>query len=219
MTIKKKLFAIGAFLGLLAIVAVFAVLQVGKGARFHVYNLRHTTLNSELDAELIKARNGNINTANLKSLVPGIREQPIACLREVNFMDKAMMRIIDTYPIISICELDLKQGTKALEYIENYKQGKMDAAGLITALEQKSDEYRANGKAFEAPVIKTVSFISITMTVLIIIVALVAVVNVFFLARSILRPLNLVRNRITDIAAGEGDLRLRVGLDTPDELG
>ncbi len=58
------------------------------------------------------------------------------------------------------------------------------------------------------------SIIGITLVVLV-----TGVVLTLFIARSILKPLHLITERVEGVARGEGDLTLRIGLKSSDELG
>ncbi|MCR9144878.1 MAG: methyl-accepting chemotaxis protein [bacterium] len=218
MTIRQKNRIVVGLIILLAATAVFGLLQVAKGARFHQYNFLHLKYNNQLDVALNRYRAGQGSLDAVEETVHLIREQPVACLEEVTFLDKIVLRAIDTYHVVSLCESDIESGDEALRQIAAYRKGAIDGNDLSLALIKARREFDNNSEHFEAPVVKTVNAIIILMIGATVLVTILIVVLSLLINRGTLRSLDGAVRRMRDITAGEGDLTLRIPIDTKDEI-
>lgn len=218
MTIRRKNQIILALIVLLAGTAIFGLLQVAKGARFHQYNFLHLKYNAELDQSLAAYRSGSGSIDSVAEAVRLVREQPIACLREVTMLDRLVLHAIDTYHVVSLCVDDERSGDEALNQIEAYKKGQIDQEALLVALAKARTDFVRNSEQFEAPVEKTVNviiglMIGTTALVTILIFTFSSLIN-----RGTLQSLNKAVQRMNDITEGDGDLTLRIPIDSKDEI-
>lgn len=218
MTIRNKNFIVLGLIALLAATAIFGLLQVAKGARFHQYNFLHLKYNAQLEVDLQKYTSGQGSIKAVENSIRLIRQQPIDCLAEVTFLDEIVLHAIDTYHVVSICVDDIRTGDQALANIKAYGENQIDQEALIVALDQAMDEFESNSAKFEEPVAKTVNAIIALMIGMTIFVTIIILVMSMLINRGTLRSLKVAVSRMRDITDGDGDLTLRIPIDSRDEI-
>lgn len=112
-----------------------------------------------------------------------------------------------------------EKGASTIEARESFDPVRERVKTVFERTESKVYEYEKaaeeRGKISDGKVDVVVnSVIGICLTIL-----AIGVILTLFIARSILKPLQLITERVEDVAKGDGDLRLRVGLTSTDELG
>lgn len=90
---------------------------------------------------------------------------------------------------------------------------------VIERSEAKVFEYEAKAAEVAKNQEKRVGVVVNSIVGIAVLVLVTAVILTLFIARSILKPLYLITDRVEDVARGKGDLTLRVGLNSTDELG
>jgi signal transduction histidine kinase len=172
-------------------ITLWAVFQISKGVTFHQLNLLHLKYNYEFSELVMDTQQGKpVNANALIEAIQRIRQQPIDCLAEVNFVDKFMMRHIGTAFALDICERDLDTANSAITTVHNYMEGIYTQAQLAERLSMFSEAFVDNSSQFEVPITNTVDFIVRTMIPLVIIISFFNILFIVYLARSIIGSIN-----------------------------
>ncbi len=213
MSIQRVLSVIVALTVLLVLINAYALSQVSKGAYFHYLNVSHATeawsLQTKLDAfpsdTPPDARAAQTILANVQAVI----DQPEACLRTINFMDRIVMGLIGTDGIVAICEHDINAGAPAIAALESYIAGNGEWSDTARALATAQEAFHANSIAFLEPVEQTVDFIIAAMTAFAILVGLAVIVSVVLLSRRhIVLPLRAIVTAMKRLAEGDDEREL-----------
>jgi signal transduction histidine kinase len=129
----------------------------------------------------------------LRIAVKNVRQQPMECLDTVDFVNGFIMRQIDTFHAVEICEKDINDANFALSVIDNYAQSSIDRERFIADLKDVSQRFNQNSADFEKPVADTVSFVMRTMVPFVICISLF---NIFFITYMSKTISSSIRNTI-----------------------
>jgi signal transduction histidine kinase len=185
-------------------ITIWAAFQISKGATFHQLNSLHLKYNTQFLDELVLLEQGNTpNIESLKSTIYLVRQQPIDCLKQVGWIDKKVMRFIETEYALGLCEKDIADADRALAAVDEFTSGNLSKAELISSLRLTSDEFVENSSAFEAPVTKTVEFILKTMIPMIIIISLFNISFITYLSRTIAGSIKQTINMLSNETGSE----------------
>ena len=90
-------------------ITVYSAFEIAKGAKFHQLNFLHLKYTHQLTKSVKKIENDlpiDINTIESDILL--IRQQPIDCIEEINPLNYAVMKFINTEKTLTICEKDIE---------------------------------------------------------------------------------------------------------------
>ncbi|MEP4890603.1 MAG: EAL domain-containing protein [Aliiglaciecola sp.] len=153
---------------------VWSFFKVDKSSHFHQLNIRHFKHTLELNALItipkpIESGHNLYSIDDVREVIMKIREQPKSCLNMVGFFERFFMEAINTDAIISLCKKDLAIANEALRLIAQYENQEITLQELQNELVSALSQFKQNSILFEAPVQKTVEFVT-HITILIIIV-------------------------------------------------
>ncbi|MEM9101692.1 MAG: HAMP domain-containing sensor histidine kinase [Pseudomonadota bacterium] len=186
MRIGQKLLVIVVLTIIEVSITVWAAFQISKGATFHQLNFLHLKYNNQFMSQVVALENGiETNFELLVSTVNKIRQQPIDCLKQVGWLDKFIMQLIDTDHALDLCQKDIQDADEALLVLEKYKNNEINKQELIQSLRHLSQVFIHNSTAFEGPVTFTVEFILRTMIPMIIVISILNISFITYLSRTI----------------------------------
>ncbi len=220
MKIKTKFYLLIAIMSLSVIFSIYGVLQVSKGARFHSYNALHLKYSADFSDELnrFKSAEGDKEFVDdLLTVISFIKDQPEACLLEINLIDELIMRLIGTN-ITSLCEKDIEKCDDALMSVNKYKKKEISKEELVSKLLKAKKDFRYNSDQLMEPVNKTVHFIIVSMVSIIITLSLITLGLTIYISFSVLNRIKRVIDSLNDILKGESDLS-HIEESSKDELG
>lgn len=204
MTISQKLSFIILFTILEVSITIWAAFQISKGADFHQLNSLHLKFGIQFSREITSIKSGKeVSVEKLVETIEHIREQPIACLEQVNFIDEIVMKNINTFYALDICRKDIKDADTVLTVISEYAEKKTSKKKLIESLDDAFNEFDKNSASFEAPITKTVDFILQTMIPIVVFISLFNICLISYLSRSITGS---IRSIIKLLSNGESSL-------------
>lgn len=199
MTISRRLMIITLLTVLEVSMTIWAVFEISKGARFHQLNFLHLESNLAMQDAVDKLTlSGQIDTANLKSLIKGVRQHPVECIEQINFVNRLFMRMIGTDKAIAICHKDIADANHALAAVELFDGGGSTAELLIAELRNTSLEFSANSDAFEKPITQTVSALVQTLIPLVVLLSVFNIVTILYLSRKIHHSIRDVIDLLSD---------------------
>lgn len=202
--ISLKLTFIVIFTVLEVSITIWGAIQIAKGARFHQLNSLHLKYNDKFTQEIIFFRvTADEDTERLKRAVLLVREQPISCLNEINFLDQILMNAIGTSHALELCYKDLEDTNKVLLEIERFNRKEITKPQLFKSLDDARDNFVENSTQFEAPITKTVSFIINTMIPFILLVSICNIIFIFYISRDISNSINRVAAAFKSLATEE----------------
>ena len=186
MKISQKLSLIVVLTALEISLTIWAAFQISKGATFHQLNSLHLKYNGEL-GEILRTlpADGEVPVGRIRETLVHIRDQPEACLREVNAMDEFVMQRIGTHYALGLCQKDIGDANRALNALRRYESGASPRRWLVSELVHALGEFRENSTRFERPITKTVSFTLTTMIPLVLAISLFNIVFITLLSRAI----------------------------------
>lgn len=191
MRISKKLSVIVIMTLAEVTITLWAAFQITKGATLHQLNSLHLKYNYIFAEQVIDIQQGaDIDPTKLISILKDIRQQPIDCLAQVNFLDEFIMRQIGTHYALRLCESDAALANDTLTVVDDYIDGLYSKDQLIDMLSKSSYQFTENSSLFETPITKTVNFIISTMIPLVVVISLFNIVFIIYLARSIIGSIN-----------------------------
>ncbi len=151
--------------GLLGIIGAF---QIAKGARLNELNFLHEKFNHLFFENVLKFKNDTINdTQILKHDLVLIRQQPEACLDEINAFDEVILNWIGTAEALQICMDDIDVASYTIDQIEMFERGKLDRDMLVSTLETSVTSFRDNSSLFE-PYVQETGVIVLTVSIFVI---------------------------------------------------
>ena len=109
MNISRKLMLIVILTAAEVSITVYSAFEIAKGAKFHQLNFLHLKYTHQLTKSVKKIENDlpiDINTIESDILL--IRQQPIDCIEEINPLNYAVMKFINTEKTLTICEKDIE---------------------------------------------------------------------------------------------------------------
>ncbi|MEM5546553.1 HAMP domain-containing sensor histidine kinase [Pseudoalteromonas fuliginea] len=186
MNITKKLMLIVILTTAEVSITVFSAFEIAKGAKFHQLNFLHLKYINQLTKTVKKIKNDtpvDINTIEFDILA--IKQQPIDCLDEVNYLNRVIMKVIKTDQALTICENDIEIADKALLSVTQYKKGELSRDDFLLNLNVALDGFNQHSEMFEEPIRKTVSFILSTLIPLVLIISLFNIILISYLSRTI----------------------------------
>ncbi|WP_085904922.1 hypothetical protein [Kiloniella majae] len=184
--------------GLLSILGVY---EIQLGAQMHKLNYQHQKyIDSVSDAiEKFETKSTNLDTVREQILL--VRNQPIECLAMVGWMERAVLSILGTSDIITICEEDIVTGNNLLNQIDRYNNNQIDKPSLIKTLNSGLDNFTDHGTKFQPIVDKTVSSVFIIVISVVIAKAILIPLFGLILSSSVSRDYDLLdktKNRLVD---------------------
>lgn len=219
MSISKRLMVIVLLTLVEVSITVWAAIQISKGATFHQLNSLHLKYNVQFLDQVVALGADPLPEATpeqlstLERTILDIRQQPVDCLAEAGWIDRQLMRAIDTDQALELCRKDIKDADQALRTLDAYRAGKLWKAELVGNLRTSADHFAANSAAFEGPVTETVDFIFRTMIPMIIVISAFNISFITYLSRTISQSIreatNLLRKDTSEQTFAE-QLRLDV---------
>ncbi|MEM9067261.1 MAG: HAMP domain-containing sensor histidine kinase [Myxococcota bacterium] len=200
MQISHKLFVIVALTIVEISITVWSAFELSKGATFHQLNTLHLKYNIAFAERVAQAeRSREVRVEELRRAVHKVRDQPIACLEQVNSIDMFIMRQIGTDIAVDICARDAEEADRALADLDRYLAGSLSRDELIVRLRRASEAFGQNSDEFEGPITETVSFLLRTLIPIILGVSLFNIFFITYLSRtisgSIQRLIELLKRR------------------------
>lgn len=186
MNISKKLSIIVTLTIIEISFTIWAAFQISKGATFHQLNSLHLKFNAVFSEQVVAIQRGDrMEPEVIRSTIEDIREQPIQCLKQVNILDKMIMKQIGTDYALDLCEKDIADADKALQLLTDYVSGTLDRDLLLEGLVAAAAAFNDNSTKFEAPITRTVSFIFQTMIPMVIFISLFNILFITYLSKTI----------------------------------
>ena len=186
MTISNKLMLIVILTIFEISLTLWSVLEISKGATYHQLNSLHLKYSAQFSERISPlTKDSIINVVELEEIILNIRQQPIDCLDSVNFLNKFIMKKINTFNAVELCIKDIKDTNYALSIISQFKSEKLGKEKLLFELKNSANTFIETSGLFEKPVTKTVTFIMNTMIPLVIIISFFNIVFITFMSRTI----------------------------------
>ena len=191
MNISKKLLLIVCLTVLEISFTLWAAFQLSKGATFHQLNSLHLKYNIEFSQVVDDLSSGaEVDAEVVREKIDLVRQQPVDCLAQVNFLDEFIMGAIGTHYALDLCRKDIDDADKALSSLDEYMAGQLSKEGLIVALKEASEQFNENSVKFETPITETVAFIFRTIIPTIVIISMFNIFFIGYLSRSISRSIS-----------------------------
>ncbi len=207
MSISRRLIMISIAFAIVAIVGIFAIVSVAKGAKFHKLNVLHYQGSQNFYQLTRDTNQENIDLDKLEKNILFIREQPVACLQSINVLDEWIMQMIDTFAVKQLCVDDIIAADNALGVIQSYRNNEVGFITLISEMKKAVSLFLMHSDEFVDPVERTVSFITATMTNLLLIICLVAGFFVLAMLRSIRQAIHQLVKSMTKLASGDVNIK------------
>ncbi|WP_166420741.1 HAMP domain-containing sensor histidine kinase [Pseudoalteromonas sp. Z1A8] len=186
MNISRKLMLIVILTAAEVSITIYSAFEIAKGAKFHQLNFLHLKYAQQLTKSVNKIENDipiDINTIESDILL--IRQQPIECINEINPLNLAIMKAINTDHMLTICQNDIKIADKALLSVDQYKKGELSRDDFLLNLNVSLNGFNKSSELFEEPIRKTVSFILMTLIPLVLIISFFNIIFITYLSRTI----------------------------------
>ncbi|WP_024610694.1 HAMP domain-containing sensor histidine kinase [Pseudoalteromonas sp. TB64] len=186
MNISKKLMLIVILTTAEVSITVYSAFEIAKGAKFHQLNFLHLKYVHQLTKSVKKIENNipiDINTIESDILL--IRQQPIGCIEEINFLNHAIMKAINTDHTLTICENDIEIANETLLSLDRYRKGELSREAFLLNLNTSLNGFNKNSEMFEEPIRKTVSFVLMTLIPLVLIISFFNIIFISYLSRTI----------------------------------
>jgi len=186
MNISRKLMLIVILTAAEVSITIYSAFEIAKGAKFHQLNFLHLKYAQQLTKSVNKIENDipiDINTIESDILL--IRQLPIECINEINPLNLAIMKAINTDHMLTICQNDIKIADKALLSVDQYKKGELSRDDFLLNLNVSLNGFNISSELFEEPIRKTVSFILMTLIPLVLIISFFNIIFITYLSRTI----------------------------------
>ena len=186
MNISRKLMLIVILTAAEVSITIYSAFEIAKGAKFHQLNFLHLKYAQQLTKSVNKIENDipiDINTIESDILL--IRQQPIECIEQINPLNLAIMKAINTDHMLTICLNDIKIADKALLSVDQYKKGELSRDDFLLNLNVSLNGFNKSSELFEEPIRKTVSFILMTLIPLVLIISFFNIISITYLSRTI----------------------------------
>ena len=165
---------------------LWSVFEISKGATFHQLNSRHLKYSAIFSEQVDKLNNGYaIDAGMLRNTIEQIKQQPLECLEQVNFLNKIIMRQIGTIHALDICVKDIKDSNDALALVGRFENGNLNDEMLVSELKNFVHTFNENSSLFEKPITDTVSFVLRTVIPMVIFISLFNIIFIGYMSRSI----------------------------------
>ncbi len=165
---------------------LWSVFEISKGAKFHQLNSRHLKYSAIFSEQVDKLNAGYaIDAGMLRHTIEQIKQQPIECLEQVNFLNKIIMRQIGTIHALDICLQDIEDSNNALNLVDRFEKGNVNDEMLVSELKDFVHIFNENSSLFEKPITDTVSFVLRTVIPMVIFISLFNIVFIGYMSRSI----------------------------------
>ena len=149
--------------------SIYALLIVQKGGQLHKWNSQHyigvdqlgkalTEFENEIKQHKPSSEKVKNSLSHIESAVAFIKRQPAKCLEEINYLDKAIMRFLQTTQIIRLCQKDIQEAESLEASINAYKKDNISGAQLSRQIALHRSLFMNNSNQFVRPVEKTVNF-------------------------------------------------------------
>jgi signal transduction histidine kinase len=183
---------------------LWSVFEIAKGATFHQLNFLHLKYNTKFSEEVFNLESGSpVDALLLQRSIDNIRQQPIECLKQINILNRMIMREIGTFQIIELCEKDIRDADRALDSLTKFTNGTLGRDSLIAELKMFSRTFNETSVLFEEPTIKTVSFVMGIMIPLVIFISFFNILFITYMSRNITGSINGVINLLTRTSSKE----------------
>lgn len=160
MIIRRQLLSILVATLLFAGCALFGLVQVEKGARFHQLNLRHLKYVMELSELLANHGEALPPVHSVRSVVLEIRQQPVECLKLIRPWDEWVMRAIETDVAIALCHDDIELADAVLASLDATERAQIEPAEMRARVVEAIHQFDDHSARFEDPIDRTVAFIN-----------------------------------------------------------
>lgn len=204
MVIRRRLIQITVTVVLFSIFLVFGLFQVAKVAHFHQLNLLHFKYVVELESKLPATLDGGaLDVEGIHKSLVSIRAQPAACLDIINDFDRFVMRLIDTDIAIQLCVDALKIADDTLLALQRYSDSELPAETMHTILVNSAAVFTDHSVHFEAPITKTVKFITASMLIISSVLSLLMVAAIVYAGRSISKTVVMMNETASALEESE----------------
>ncbi|MFK7896600.1 MAG: putative bifunctional diguanylate cyclase/phosphodiesterase [Myxococcota bacterium] len=160
MTIQRQLIVILFATVLFAVSALFGLIQVSKGARFHQLNSLHLTDTIALGDLVAESAPDVPPPTVVRALVTQIREQPLECLRLIRPWDEFAMELIGTEQAPILCREDIALANALLADLERYERKDLGVAEMRASLVDATRRFSTHSAEFERPIAQTANLIN-----------------------------------------------------------
>jgi signal transduction histidine kinase len=186
MKISTKLLVIVALTVTEISLTLWSIVEISKGATFHQLNTRHLKYNAIFSEQVDELSIGHaVDATMLKDSIQQIKQQPIDCLDQVNFLNRFIMRQIGTIHALEICRKDIVDSNAALALVDRFENGTIDGDMLVLELKKFVHIFNENSSMFEGPTNDTVSFVLRTMIPMVVFISLFNIIFIGYMSRSI----------------------------------
>lgn len=160
MIIKKRLFQITLTVVTFAILLVFGLFQVTKGARFHQLNFLHAKYTAELTALIPASHYVPIeDTREIMQALKNIRAQPLECLKLINTLDYFIAKLANLDKGAKLCKADLVEANWAIDAVKEFDNHKIPTKQFYNTLVSATYTFRMHSDQLEELAEKTVKVI------------------------------------------------------------
>lgn len=200
-------------------ITIFSAFEIAKGARFHQLNFLHLKYVNQLTKSVKTIEeNAPIDLDKIELDILAIKQQPIDCLQEINTLNQIVMKIIDTYQAVTICEADISVADNALISLDRYRQGYLDRQKFLISLNDALYKFNLHSEKFEEPIRKTVAFILLTLIPLVLMISLFNIILISYLSRTISSSIHNLTTLLSSKTRNDVDLDSDLEKNTTSEL-
>ncbi len=197
-------------------ITIWGSFQLTKGARFHQLNILHLKYSGEYERLISIPESQEFDVDEIARITGLIRQQPQDCLSEIGTTDIVVMKLIDTYQAVVICENDLGYADRLLASVEQYRLGTMGREDFVVELQKASSSFRESSTLFEPLITDTVEFIFATIIPVIISISVFNILLIGYFSRSISKSIGQVTDVFDAIANRNQDVSFPV--DSNEEI-
>jgi len=219
MNISRKLLIIVCLTVIEVSITIWTTLEIASGAKLHQLNFLHLKYDLEF-SELISGyeKGEEIDIDELTRSVMLIKQQPLDCMAAMNVVNETIMKAIDTYSAVILCEKDIEDADLVLMYMDQYVNNQLDKRSFIDLLKVGSKKFSEASSNFEKPIEQTVSFILRTLIPAIIIISLLNIIFITYLSRTITDSIANVIRLLSSKSQDSGEIDKKIENSVTGEL-
>ena len=200
-------------------ITIFSAFEIAKGARFHQLNFLHLKYINQLTKSVNSIQEDTpIDLDQIELDILAIKQQPIDCLQEINTLNQIVMKIIETYQAVTICETDINVANDILLSLDNHRRGDLDRKRFLVSLNDALHKFNLHSVNFEEPIRKTVEFILLTLIPLVLMISLFNIILISYLSRTISSSIHNLTSLLSSKTGTDVDLDSDLEKNTTSEL-
>ncbi len=185
--VKKRLLIMNAVIFLTAFIGIYSIFEIDRGVLFHELNLYHMKYTQQFTIDIDSADlESKESISNLLGVLHKIRDQPIACLENQNFIVTYATKFLGTYGAFRLCEYDIVVADKAISIIKQLQDGQITVEEAFPEIEKASLQFAENSSLFFPLISKTVDALLIFMFIIMVVKGLASSLVSYLASRSIL---------------------------------